>query len=120
MDPSDIEKLMTIGNMLNTCSSKTETNSHDIAPQFKNKIQRQTAVLNNILPYVAPDIRKQLFALIKIIELKNFESGNITMQEKFVFNRKKFIDAALKYLSPDEKQVFNTFFILSQMGKGEN
>ncbi len=120
MDPSDIEKLMTIGNMLNTCNSKTETNSSDIAPQFKNKIQRQTAVLNNILPYVAPDIRKQLFALIKIIELKNFESGNITMQEKFVFNRKKFIDAALKYLSPDEKQVFNTFFILSQMGKGEN
>lgn len=120
MDTSDIEKIITIGNMLNTCNTKTENKPSDIVPQFKTRIQRQTAVLNNILPCVAPNMRKQIYALIKIMELESFENRNITAQEKFVFDSKKFIDAAVKYLSPEEKQLFNTFCILSRIGKGGN
>ncbi len=120
MDTSDIEKIITIGNMLNTRNTKNENKSSEIVPQFKTKTQRQTAVLNNILPYIAPDMRNRIYALIKIMEFETFENGNITAQEKFVFDRGKFIDAAVKYLSPEEKQLFNTFCILSQMGKGGN
>ena len=120
MEASDIERIMALSSIFTSGPvSKTSTESQPDTEGHALKIKRQINTLQNILPYIGPDMKKGIYTVIKLMEIADFESENrvITAQgrESFCFDRKKLIEAAQKSLSPQEKQAFNTLCVLSQI-----
>ena len=122
MDSNDIEKIMALSKILN--SGKTEpkpikAENKSLVPE--NRLKRQIKTLNNIMPYLTGDMKRQVYAVIKIMEIAGFNTENraITAQENSssVFDEKKFAQAAQADLSPNEKQFFNTMYVLSTLGR---
>lgn len=116
MNSGDIEKIMAIGSMLQS-SSKRETQEERNADTEKNKLHRQIKTLNNILPFLDSAMKKNIYTLIKLMEISDFQSGAalISTQSKNSFDQKGFIEAAQQYLLPEEKQMFNTLYMLTQL-----
>ena len=122
MDSNDIEKIMALSKILNF--SKTEpklikAENKSLVPE--NRLNRQIKTLNNIMPYLTGDMKRQIYAVIKIMEIAGFNTENraIEAQESnnTVFDEKKFAEAAQADLSPNEKQLFNTLYVLSTLGR---
>ena len=122
MDSNDIEKIMALSKILNY--SKTEpklikAENKSLVPE--NRLNRQIKTLNNIMPYLTGDMKRQIYAVIKIMEIAGFNTENraIEAQESnnTVFDEKKFAEASQAYLSPNEKQLFNTLYVLSTLGR---
>ena len=122
MDSNDIEKIMALSKILNY--SKTEpklikAENKSLVPE--NRLNRQIKTLNNIMPYLTGDMKRQIYAVIKIMEIADFNTENraIEAQESnnTVFDEKKFAEAAQADLSPNEKQLFNTLYVLSTLGR---
>lgn len=122
MDSNDIEKIMALSKILNY--SKTEpklikAENKSLVPE--NRLNRQIKTLNNIMPYLTGDMKRQIYAVIKIMEIAGFNTENraIEAQESnnTVFDEKKFAEAAQADLSPNEKQLFNTLYVLSTLGR---
>lgn len=122
MDSNDIEKIMALSKILNY--SKTEpklikAENKSLVPE--NRLNRQIKTLNNIMPYLTGDTKRQIYAVIKIMEIAGFNTENraIEAQESnnTVFDEKKFAEAAQADLSPNEKQLFNTLYVLSTLGR---
>lgn len=122
MDSNDIEKIMALSKILNY--SKTEpklikAENKSLVPE--NRLNRQIKTLNNIMPYLTGDMKRQIYAVIKIMEIDGFNTENraIEAQESnnTVFDEKKFAEAAQADLSPNEKQLFNTLYVLSTLGR---
>lgn len=122
MDSNDIEKIMALSKILN--SGKTEpklikAENKSLVPE--NRLNRQIKTLNNIMPYLTGDMKRQIYAVIKIMEIAGFNTENraIEAQESnnTVFDEKKFAEAAQADLSPNEKQLFNTLYVLSTLGR---
>ena len=122
MDSNDIEKIMALSKILNY--SKTEpklikAENKSLVPE--NRLNRQIKTLNNIMPYLTGDMKRQIYAVIKIMEIADFNTENraIEAQESnnSVFDEKKFAEAAQADLSPNEKQLFNTLYVLSTLGR---
>lgn len=120
MDTNDIEKIMALSKILNSSrndSKPVKAENKSIVPE--SKLKRQIKTLNNIMPYINGDMKRQVYAVIKIMEIAGFNIENraITAQEKTsVFDAKKFVEAAQSDLSPNEKQLFNTLYVLSSLG----
>ncbi len=118
METSDIEKIMALSSIFNSQNQTKKPVSTE--NNVLEKTKRQISTLKNIIPYIKPEMRIGIFTVIKLMEIADFESKNsvISAQDSegvFNFERDKFIDAAQKYLSPQEKQVFNTLYMLSQL-----
>lgn len=122
MDSNDIEKIMALSKILNY--NKTEpklikAENKSLVPE--NRLNRQIKTLNNIMPYLTGDMKRQIYAVIKIMEIADFNTENraIEAQESnnSVFDEKKFAEAAQADLSPNEKQLFNTLYVLSTLGR---
>lgn len=122
MDSNDIEKIMALSKILNY--NKTEpklikAENKSLVPE--NRLNRQIKTLNNIMPYLTGDMKRQIYAVIKIMEIAGFNTENraIEAQESnnTVFDEKKFAEAAQADLSPNEKQLFNTLYVLSTLGR---
>ena len=122
MDSNDIEKIMALSKILNY--SKTEpklikAENKSLVPE--NRLNRHIKTLNNIMPYITGDMKRQIYAVIKIMEIAGFNTENraIEAQESnnTVFDEKKFAEAAQADLSPNEKQLFNTLYVLSTLGR---
>ena len=122
MDSNDIEKIMALSKILNY--NKTEpklikAENKSLVPE--NRLNRQIKTLNNIMPYLTGDMKRQIYAVIKIMEIAGFNTENraIEAQESnnTVFDEKKFAEAAQADLSPNEKQLFNTQYVLSTLGR---
>ena len=122
MDSNDIEKIMALSKILNY--NKTEpklikAENKSLVPE--NRLNRQIKTLNNIMPYLTGDMKRQIYAVIKIMEIAGFNTENraIEAQESnnSVFDEKKFAEAAQADLSPNEKQLFNTLYVLSTLGR---
>lgn len=120
MDTNDIEKIMALSKILNSSRNDqkpVKAENKSIVPE--SKLKRQIKTLNNIMPYINGDMKRQVYAVIKIMEIAGFNSENraITAQKKTsVFDAKKFVEAAQSDLSPNEKQLFNTLYVLSSLG----
>ena len=72
------------------------------------------------MPYIEPSLRRGIYMVIKIIEIAEFERKNmvISAQNKngYVFDRKKFIEAAEKSLTLEEKRSFETLCAITDIG----
>ncbi len=122
MDSNDIEKIMALSKILNY--SKTEpklikAENKSLVPE--NRLNRQIKTLNNIMPYLTGDMKRQIYAVIKIMEIAGFNTENRAIEAEesnnTVFDEKKFAEAAQADLSPNEKQLFNTLYVLSTLGR---
>ncbi len=122
MDSNDIEKIMALSKILN--HNKTEpklikAENKSLVPE--NRLNRQIKTLNNIMPYLTGDMKRQIYTVIKIMEIAGFNTENraIAAQESnnSVFDEKKFAQAAQADLSPNEKQLFNTLYVLSTLSR---
>ena len=122
MDSNDIEKIMALSKILNY--SKTEpklikAENKSLVPE--NRLNRQIKTLNNIMPYLTGDMKRQIYAVIKIMEIAGFNTENRATEAQesnnTVFDEKKFAEAAQADLSPNEKQLFNTLYVLSTLGR---
>ena len=77
MDSNDIEKIMALSKILNY--SKTEpklikAENKSLVPE--NRLNRQIKTLNNIMPYLTGDMKRQIYAVIKIMEIAGFNTEN--------------------------------------------
>ncbi len=122
MDSNDIEKIMALSKIINSGKAENKpvkAESKSFVPE--SRLKRQIKTLNNIMPYLTGDMKRQVYAVIKIMEIAGFNTENraITAQENknSVFDEKKFTQAAQADLSPNEKQFFNTLYVLSSLGR---
>ena len=117
METSDIEKIMAFGKMLSSDSGKKETTSDNNVTE--SRVNRQINTLNNIIPFLPYDIRRGVFAVVKILEMNDFDSkrGVIEAQNKYEFDSRGFADACRMHMNNEEKQLFNSLYILSNFKK---
>jgi len=115
MEKTDIEKIMALGKILSSDNKPAEIVRDERAAE--SKVRRQINTLNNILPFLPYDMRRTVFAAVKILEMNDFENscGVIEAQNKFRFDTKGFADSCRKYMNNDEKQLFNSLYVLSSL-----
>ncbi len=121
MDANDIEKIMALSSILGSPKNESKpvkAESKSIVPE--NRLKRQIKTLSNVMPYITGDMKRQVYAVIKIMEIAGFNMENraiIAQDSGEKFDAKKFIEAAQSDLSPNEKQMFNTLYVLSTLGR---
>ncbi len=130
MDAKDIERIMAISNLLNNIPKPAGAPNGGLESKEKakdtavlndmSKTDRQISALTNVLPYIEPSLRRGIYMVIKIMEIAEFERKNmvISAQNKngYVFDRKKFIEAAEKSLTLEEKRSFETLCAITDIG----
>ena len=93
---------------------KKETEGTETAD--KSLYSRQIKALSSAMPYLNPDLQKNVFMLMKILEVRNFsaEKNVMAMQSKeqpFGFiNTSNMAQDVRKNLNEDEKRVFDVLF----------
>ena len=114
MEKNDIEKIMALSSILG--GGTTNSDVTKATAESESKTRRQIKTLNNIIPFLEPEMKRGVYTVIKIMEIAEFESSQavISAQKKTDFDRKKFMEAAQQYLLPEEKRLFNTLCALSQ------